>query len=637
MENKNSLNKRWKNVSILFVIFLVVIFAQDITREIVILNQETILIEEELNRDIHIESKNNTKLITDDFNYIIENLTEELVLHSQENLESLYFAAKTFESMNETMTDEDLIEGVSHITSLYDLNDENHDYYVLDLDGYMHYNGKIDSVVSVDMNSVEDYFGTLYIEEFIEGFDLNDSFLISYYDLNEGIVNNYILFGRQIENSSLIIVNEVNLNDFSNEMKLETLQGIDEKYGNTIRDIFILDTEGRLLYHRNSDYIGQNLNTSDSVITTFLSQITNFISDNTNGFIETNMYGVDNQIQENVSFIELIDEWDLIVGSNVSKEKYNEIIDQYKNANYQQVLYIKIPSYVIIVILSIVIYNYLNKTIKKSQLVGAEDEKLYRKFANLTSEIILITDKQGEITYANNLGMTTIFGKRDITAKIFFDQIFVEEEGFFILYGYTEDYFVKFITETIEYKNEKADLYIITDVTEKIKTERKLEALSLVDDLTKLGNRRMMVREYNDIVLPYVKNGKPAFLVMLDLDDFKPANDLYGHSYGDKVLVQIASIFNEYKTDDLLIYRIGGDEFALVFLDNSKDNIIDRLKLIQKHIEDYPYDKDINVSFSAGITEMKVNDKRRRFSDYYDRADKLLYQAKKEGKSKIYF
>ena len=169
--------------------------------------------------------------------------------------------------------------------------------------------------------------------------------------------------------------------------------------------------------------------------------------------------------------------------------------------------------------------------------------------------------------------------------SVFFDQILVEEEGYYILYGYTEDYFVKFINEPIDYNGMEADLYIITNVTEKIKNERKLEALSMVDELTKLGNRRMMVKENNDLVFPYVKAGNEAFLAMLDLDDFKKVNDEFGHVVGDKVLIQTINIMNMNirKTDSL--YRMGGDEFALIFRGISEVKMKEKVNEIVSQIK----------------------------------------------------
>jgi diguanylate cyclase (GGDEF)-like protein len=619
----------------MFIIFFIAIVGQDVLREVFVFKQETNMIIDELNRDIHNETENNVQLIADDFNYVIDNLHDDLLLHTEKNTEGLFFASNTFLLMNPTYTDSEIIDGISEITSEYSALDNLHNYFVYDLSGNIHYNGETDSFDSSSMIAEEDYFGTKYIEEFIQGFDQDDKFSVEYYNIVDERVVKFVLHGEIIEGTDLIISNVVNMETYSLEKKMNRLRSFDQKYSSITSNLFIMDFDGTILYHINPEYIGLNTTTEDQVLKTFIDKVTEYTETKSNGFLDLELYNSEDEVEDYIGYLQVISEWEIIVGSNVSESKYNDIIDNYTESNYQLMLTIKIPSYIFIALFSFIIFAYLSQTIRKSQIIVQEDEKLYRKFANLTSEIILITDKQGEVIFTNSLGNKAIFGKRNIDCKVFFDQILVEEEGYFVLYGYTEDFFVKFVTEAIEYNNQGADLYIISDVTEKIKTERKLEALSLVDELTKLGNRRMMVREYNEIVLPHVKTGSDAYLVMLDLDDFKPANDIYGHSYGDQVLKNVASIFMNNKDENIFIYRIGGDEFALIFIKNTEDEVIEKLKKMQKEVEDYPYTKSINVSFSAGIKVMKINDKRRRFSDYYDQADKLLYKSKKEGKRKI--
>ena len=124
--------------------------------------------------------------------------------------------------------------------------------------------------------------------------------------------------------------------------------------------------------------------------------------------------------------------------------------------------------------------------------------------------------------------------------------------------------------------------------------------MSQRDELTKLGNRRMMVHEYNEIIVPVIKNGDSAFLVMIDLDDFKPVNDTYGHSYGDQVLRNISEIFLQNRTKEMMVYRMGGDEFAFMFIHSAKDDVINKIKDIQHLVANYEYEKPVSISFSAG-------------------------------------
>jgi diguanylate cyclase (GGDEF)-like protein/PAS domain S-box-containing protein len=105
------------------------------------------------------------------------------------------------------------------------------------------------------------------------------------------------------------------------------------------------------------------------------------------------------------------------------------------------------------------------------------------------------------------------------------------------------------------------------DVTERKHQEEELRALTLVDDLTGLYNRRgfRMLAEQH---LRLVKRGGPvSLLVCFDLDDFKYVNDLYGHAEGDAALRRTASILRTAFRDSDIIARFGGDEFVVLALD----------------------------------------------------------------------
>ena len=105
------------------------------------------------------------------------------------------------------------------------------------------------------------------------------------------------------------------------------------------------------------------------------------------------------------------------------------------------------------------------------------------------------------------------------------------------------------------------------DVTDRKHAEEELRALTLVDDLTGLYNRRgfRMLAEQH---LRLVKRGGPvSLLVCFDLDGFKRVNDLFGHAEGDAALRRTASILRTAFRDSDIIARFGGDEFVVLALD----------------------------------------------------------------------
>ena len=105
------------------------------------------------------------------------------------------------------------------------------------------------------------------------------------------------------------------------------------------------------------------------------------------------------------------------------------------------------------------------------------------------------------------------------------------------------------------------------DVTDRKQAEEELRALTLVDDLTGLYNRRgfRMLAEQH---LRLMKRGGPAtMLFVFDVDSFKDVNDVYGHPEGDTALRRVASVLRTAFRDSDIMARLGGDEFAVFALD----------------------------------------------------------------------
>lgn len=102
-----------------------------------------------------------------------------------------------------------------------------------------------------------------------------------------------------------------------------------------------------------------------------------------------------------------------------------------------------------------------------------------------------------------------------------------------------------------------------TDVTEEVEARRKIEFLSQHDALTGLPNKKPTPRvsRRKAQALPTVE--QPLVMLSLDLDRFKPVNDLLGHAAGDLVLVGVSRLADCVRHGDL-VARIGGDEFVLI-------------------------------------------------------------------------
>ena len=150
----------------------------------------------------------------------------------------------------------------------------------------------------------------------------------------------------------------------------------------------------------------------------------------------------------------------------------------------------------------------------------------------------------------------------------------------------------------------------LSDIVKKMQMEdeqRRLEAESLTDELTGLRNRRDFFRNLNMLLKMLPVKDKRLCLAMMDIDYFKAYNDHYGHPAGDRVLRAMgAAISDAAKGTDVIAARVGGEEFALVWLgtdEHEAENIVRRVTSAVNQLA-LPHEKskvsDI-VTLSAGI------------------------------------
>lgn len=150
------------------------------------------------------------------------------------------------------------------------------------------------------------------------------------------------------------------------------------------------------------------------------------------------------------------------------------------------------------------------------------------------------------------------------------------------------------------------------------------------DALTNVWNRDY-IKKYVDKYLSSPLNR--GIMFMLDLDNFKSVNDIYGHSAGDDIIIMLANTMKDIIGDFGIISRIGGDEFV-VFFPNEDNN--DYVQVIAQNIIDAmktkiePSRKGCGVSVSIGIAQSDIVTNS--FEKLFNNADKALYYVKEHGK-----
>jgi len=177
---------------------------------------------------------------------------------------------------------------------------------------------------------------------------------------------------------------------------------------------------------------------------------------------------------------------------------------------------------------------------------------------------------------------------------------------------------------------------IAEDITEKKQLEDELQRLATTDVLTQSSNRRHFFecaqREFEQARL----QGTPMAFLLLDVDDFKLVNDTYGHQEGDVVLQRIAECGRKTLRRGDLFGRIGGEEFAAVFIGCAPDMAKQIAERLQREIQRLTFqrdDKTFGITASQGLTNLGQQDQS--LEALFARADAAMYQAKRQGKNQI--
>jgi diguanylate cyclase (GGDEF)-like protein len=161
-----------------------------------------------------------------------------------------------------------------------------------------------------------------------------------------------------------------------------------------------------------------------------------------------------------------------------------------------------------------------------------------------------------------------------------------------------------------------------------------MDRLSKIDPLTDLYNHKTF-HEYLGWLIEHQQNNPfPMQLAVIDLDNFKKVNDLYGHWVGDIVLKQVAAIMLEHIGSDDFAARYGGEEFVVILTAKPLHDSYEIMKRILTGIADMPITEmeGKSVTVSIGMHDFSGEDSK---SYTFQKADDALYEAKKTGKNKI--
>jgi len=169
------------------------------------------------------------------------------------------------------------------------------------------------------------------------------------------------------------------------------------------------------------------------------------------------------------------------------------------------------------------------------------------------------------------------------------------------------------------------------------KLNEKLASLAMIDELTKLPNRRAFFMRGAEEISRSKRYQSPLTLLMLDIDRFKNINDTYGHAIGDMALQCFAKTLREHVREVDVPARLGGEEFGILLPNTKLEEALVIAERVRHAIEMLRCEKedDICVTMTASIGAAEFVDKTKSLDDLFSNADTAMYKAKNKGRNRV--
>ena len=221
--------------------------------------------------------------------------------------------------------------------------------------------------------------------------------------------------------------------------------------------------------------------------------------------------------------------------------------------------------------------------------------------------------------------------ERELNGKARYELNFLRKDG------------TKFPTDTTSsfFKNKNGEtlsLIIVRDMSiwkeaeEALRREKELlENIAVYDYLTKILNRRGLMKRIDEEIVRSDREGTKLSLAMVDMDLFKTINDIYGHLCGDEVLCRVAEVFSKNIRPYDIIGRFAGDEFLFCFPSTELSRAVEIAERLRKNLEKTEIEYEgsrIKVTASFGVAEYRPNSGMNA-DRLFSRADDQMYLAKR--------
>jgi diguanylate cyclase (GGDEF)-like protein len=170
----------------------------------------------------------------------------------------------------------------------------------------------------------------------------------------------------------------------------------------------------------------------------------------------------------------------------------------------------------------------------------------------------------------------------------------------------------------------------------KERTELRHRTAAMVDPLTGIANRRSFLQDAGQLAKRHSSDPRPTAVLLIDLDHFKSINDRFGHALGDRVLEIFTDAARQSVRSSDLLGRLGGEEFAAVLADTSRDKAVAVAERIREGFAQAALEVDnrpVGATVSIGLVHCQeaVLD----VPELLAQADQALYFAKERGRNRV--
>ncbi len=345
----------------------------------------------------------------------------------------------------------------------------------------------------------------------------------------------------------------------------------------------------------------------------------------------------------------------------ICKDQYIIITSAHtENAYFMEAIELQLSGYILKPIDKNLLKNKIVEIVKNI-LKDKELDKikiLMQEIASFQNNMLIVYDNFNNIIFAN-ITLLNFFAIKDIKEfKIRYDCIkntFIQHKDFYFDKTYNTKHWTNEIENSKEAKivsildvnNDTPKAFLVkiqtanltkhkictfTEMTTIITEKEELKIKAFTDELTNISNRAKFNHVVDYEIERFIRYKNDLSLIMFDIDDFKNINDTYGHSTGDKILIDLVTLVKSHIRNTDLFARWGGEEFMILLPNTNLKYSIVLAKNIKSFIQKQKFINNLKITCSFGVTQINKNENR---EIILKKVDKAMYKAKRNGKNRV--